>query len=562
MRKRSPAVLGALAVAVAITVVGCTSPNSPNAKKSEQLGGYDPGYTCSKASCPTALTAGLAGGQSTFVRNFNPFSPTATSGTFFLYEPLWMFNILKEGEFIPWLADKPVWSPDGKKITIKLNDAATWSDGSPVTADDLVFTLEALKKDPELQKFEYVAAKAVDAKTAEITFAGPAYTLESTIGGVSIVPKKIWESQDLKKWTNPEPVVSGPYKLGQFSSQQVVLQARADYWKQKVPVPQIKIPILGQAEEQKLMSGELEWSGGAIPNVKKVYVDKDPKHNHAWYPSYGSLNVYYNPARKPFDNASVRKGLSLAIDGDQVMKIVTQDLSYSINPTGMDQKTQGKWIAPQYKDLPYGKANAEAALAELAKAGYTKKGDQLVGPDGKQLTVDLPENAEYKDAIQRDQIIAEQWKKIGVKANVRPVPGTQLDALKKSADLDVTVGGAVYGANPWSYYDDILSSKNAGAWANYGSWKDPATDALLKKLSETGDPAEQLKVVGELQKVMVEKVPSFPVASIGASAEYNSKHWVGWPNEENPYAMPPPWAAGDNLRVVLSLKPNPDTYGS
>lgn len=553
--------LPALAIALAVTLAGCSSPNSPNAKKSEAAG-YDPGYTCSKKACPTALTAGLAGGNSTFVKNFNPWSPTATAGTYFMYEPLWMFNILEQGKFIPWLAGSREWSEDGKKLTIKLADQANWSDGSPVTAEDLVYTLETSNKDPEIQKFEYASVKAVDAKTAEITFAAPGFTLDPNIGSIRILPKKIWSGQDLKKWTNPDPVVSGPYKLGQFSSQQVTLQARADYWKQKVPVPQIKIPILGEAEEQKLFSGELEWSGGAIANVEKVYVAKDPKNFHAWYPGYGSLNVYYNPARKPFDNAHVRKGLSMALDANQINKVVNQDRNHAINPTGMDQDTQGKWIAPQYKNLPYGTANADAALAELAKAGFRKQGDQLVGPDGKQLTVDLPENAEYKDSLQVDQLVAEQWKKIGVKTNVRPVPGSQLDDLKKTAKLDVTIGGAIYYSTPYGYYNDILSSKNAGTWANYGSWKDPQTDAVLKKLAGAGDDAEQMKYVAELQKIMVEQVPSFPMSSIGASAEYSSRNWVGWPDKDNPYAMPPPWADGDNIRVVLSLKPNPDEYGS
>lgn len=552
-----------VAAAVAVGLSACSSPNSPNANNASKAaaGGYDPGYTCPKKACPTTLTASLAGGGSTFVRNFNPFSPNATAGTFFMYEPLFMFNVLQGGKFIPWLADKYEWSPDGTTMTLHINDKANWSDGTPVTAEDLVFTLESLNKDPELQPFEYKSVTAKDAKTAVITFAKPGFTLQNSIGSLRVVPKKIWESQQIKTWTNPEPVSSGPYKLGKFASQQILLQARDDYWKQKVPVPQVKIPILGEAENQKLMSGELEWSGGAIANVQKVYVDKDPENNHAYYPTYGTKNVFYNAGRKPFDNAAVRRGLSKAIDGERIAKVVTQDLTNTVNPTGMDPKTQGKWIAPEFKNLTFGKPDANAALAELAKAGYTKKGDKLVGSDGKQLKVEIVENAEFADAVQYDQLVAEDWKKIGVDAAVRPVPGTQLDALKKSGDFDVNIGGAVYYENPWGYYNDILNSKNAGAWANYGGWKDPATDALLKELAETGDEAEQMKVIAKIQKLMVEQVPSFPVGSIGASTEYNTKNWVGWPSEEDPYAVPPPWASPDNLRVVLSLKPNPKNFG-
>jgi peptide/nickel transport system substrate-binding protein len=553
--------IAATVAVVAVGLAACSgSPNSPNAQKSGAAG-YDPGYTCSKADCPTTLTASLAGGETTFVKNFNPFSPSATPGTFLMYEPLFAFNVLESGEFIPWLAESFEWSDDGSTITIHLADSATWNDGSPVTADDLVFTLEGLDADPELRRFDFTAVTAVDEKTATITFDGPAYTLENAIGELRVVPRTAWESQDLKTWTNPEPVASGPYTLGQFSSQQVTLEARADYWKQKVPVPQIRIPILGEAENQKLLSGELEWSGANIPNVQEVYVGKDPEHHHAYYPTYGTKNVFYNADRAPFDDAHVRKGLSLAVDGERIATVVTQNMTNTVNPTGMDPETQAKWIAPEYRDLEYGTADRAAALDELAKAGFEMQGDKLVGPDGEQLTVEIVENAAYGDAIQYDELVADDWKAIGVDASVRPVPGAELDAAKKNGDFDVNIGGAVYYQNPWGYYNDILHSSNAGGWANYGGWKDPATDDLLKKLARTGDEAEQMEVVAELQKLMVEQVPSFPVTSIGASTEYNTENWVGWPSEDDPYAVPPPWASPDNLRVVLSLRPNPDTYG-
>ncbi|GAA2393351.1 ABC transporter substrate-binding protein [Nonomuraea africana] len=538
---------GTFALSLAAAVAACSG------------GGAVAGKPAGAAAKSDTLVIDMGFSGTTIQRNFNPFSPTATQGTMgFQYESLFSFNILKGGEFVPWLATKYDLTDGGKKLTIHLDPRANWSDGSKLTSEDVAFTLDFARKH-DLGRFEYESVATPDPQTVVITFAKPAYTLVSSVGATRPVPKKIWADQDPAKWTNPDPVGSGPYKLTGFAAQQLTFTARDDYWKQKVPVRTLKMPVVsgGTGTLPKLLSGEIAWSGGAVPNVKKTYVDVNPKFHHAWYPTYGALFVYFNLTRKPFDNVHVRKAISLALDRQEIADIGNPGMFHPINATGLDQESMKDWIAPEYANLVQPKADLAAAMAELEQAGYKKEGDKVVGPDGEPFAFDIVEVSDFGDAVQRDKIIAQQLGKLGITVNVRPIPMAQHNAAKEKADFDVITGGAVYGGQtPYSFYYDILQSKNAGKWANFGHYKVKATDDLLAEVAGTADPAEVKSLINKLQKIMVDEVPMAPLINIGASAEYSTRDWEGWPDASNPYAIPAPWAGPpDMIQVVLGLRP-------
>lgn len=534
--------LALLAGAMAAALVACTAPPP-------------------KQQTDGALVIDMGFPGTTITRNFNPFSPNATQGTHgFLYETLFGFNILKAGEFVPWLVTEYEWSDAGRKITLHMDERATWSDGDKVTAKDVVFTLDyvrAKKAQPDW-KFGYESASAPDPATVVITFAEPAYSLISSIGGIAPVPAKVWQEQDPHEFTNPSPVASGPYELQTYSAQQLTFAARKDYWRQRVPVKTLKMPVTagGQGGQNRLLKGEIEWSGGSVADVKKVYVAKDPEHNHAWYPTYGGLFMYFNVEKAPFTDVHVRRGVSLAVGRKQIADIGNPGLFSPIGPTGLDAKTQGKWIAPKYKGLEQPRQELSKALAEFAKAGYTKKAGKLVGRDGRQLSFQIIENADFADSVQRDRVVADQLAKVGAAVEVRPVPQAQLDSAKKSGKFDVHIGGAIYYNTPYGFYNDMLNSEKAGLPYNYSRFKSKAIDRLLLTASRARTDAEVKAMSAELEEVVVDQVPVAPLITIGASIEYNTKNWAGWPDAKNPYAMSAPWAGSPDVQLtLLNLRP-------
>lgn len=319
----------------------------------------------------------------------------------------------------------------------------------------------------------------------------------------------------------------------------------------------MKAPVITQAAEvPKLLSGELEWSGGVVPDVRKQYISKDPKNHHAWYPTYGGQYMFFNHTKKPFTNVHVRRALSLAVDRTQLLDITNPGMFNTLNLTGLDSRTQGKWIDAKYKDAEQPKAELAKSLAEFEKAGYTRKNGKLVDGSGKQLSFTIIEVSTWGDAVQFDKVVASQLQKAGVNVSVKPTDASQLDVKRKKGDFDVLIGGAVYYSTPYNYFKDMLWSGNAGVWTNYGHYKSAKADALIKELGETGDQAEIKKISAELEGMMVDDVPAAPLITIGVSSEYNSRNWTGWPTAKNPYAQPAPWAGGiDSMSILLNLRP-------
>jgi peptide/nickel transport system substrate-binding protein len=155
---------------------------------------------------------------STWVRNFNPFSPDARGATgTAIYEPMMIYN-KSTGKNVPWLATEFTWSADNTVLTFKLRQGVKWSDGQPFTAKDVVFTFDLLKNNEALAGTasgilnEYVESlTAPDDYTVEFKFKmvyTPAfYDLANEI----IVPEHIWKDvQDPQTWTNDNPSRYGP----------------------------------------------------------------------------------------------------------------------------------------------------------------------------------------------------------------------------------------------------------------------------------------------------------------------------------------------------------------
>lgn len=524
--------------------------------------------TGSSAGATDTLTVNMAFGRGVVTQNFNPFSETATEGTLgFVFEPLMGVNVLKSGAYTPWLASAEQTSADGKTLTVDLNPAATWNDGAPVTADDVVFTFaDVLAKYPATNyqySVTFASVTAKDAHTVVFTFAQPAFTEIPNILSEYIVPKKYWQNQNPTTWTNPSPVGSGPYKEERLTSQEVTLTARTDYWKQKnIPVKTINFPIVNPAtEENSLEQGTEDWSGGAIPDPVNDFVDKNPAQNHMFNATYGADFLFFNLEKPKFQNVHVRQAVADAIDKQQIINLVTEVGYKPISQTGLDPTTQGQWLDPAYATAIT--TNDQAAIAQLAQAGYTMQGGKAVNAAGQQLSFSIMEVASYADTVQKDKIIAQQLGKIGIAVTVDPEASGTYSQDRTNGNFDAITGGFAYGATPYDMYNSLLNSTYAGPvggqnaqYDNYERYRDPATDQLLAQLAVAPTTAQQIAITKQIEKIVVTDVPFVTISSIVAGCAYTTKHWVGWPSDADPYAVCSPWYGGPyNTEIVLNLKP-------
>ena len=544
MRGRTRTVLAVLVVA-AMTIAAC-------------------GDSKKAGSTTDVLRINMAS-DNVYQNNFNPLLSNAAPGTQkYIYQSLMGVDILKGGEYIPWLAKGYQITPDGKTLTVDLDERATWSDGKPVTSDDVVFTLDLVKKTPELNTngVDYDTATATDPKKVTITFKAAGFTLLTSILSQYIVPKAAFAGQDAKTFTNANPVGSGPYTLKRFNPQQITLSLRDNYWRSsEIQVKQIEMPVTNSATEvSQLESGQLDLSGGAIPNLITQYVDKSPQNGY-FYPTYGALFVGFNLDRAVTQNIHVRRGLSLALDRQQLITLTTQVGANPISQTGLDAATQQKWLDPALAEPV--KQDQAAALAEFAQAGYTQKDGKLIDAAGKQLSLTFGENAEWTDSVQRARIIADQLGKVGVNLKVVAAPGGTYGDDRGKGTWDLVAFGFAYGATPWLMYNSMLSSKLAGnasgtpsSYANFGRYRDAATDALLAELAGAATEEQQVSLTRQIEHVMVDQMPVVTLSNITAGCAYSTRNWTGFPSAKDPYTVCAPWFNGPQVETMLTrLRP-------
>ena len=173
----------------------------------------------SNKAATTVLTVGMPNGPQT--ENHNPFLSTSAASSlgyrWVIYEPLMMWNPVKPAEpSKPWLASAAEWAPDSKSVKITVRDNATWSDGQKVTANDVVFTHNLIKKTKALN--------TNNTPYGEISAAGNVVTMTFTssmfvykerfLGQTPIVPEHIWKDiKDPATDTVKNPIGSGPFTL-------------------------------------------------------------------------------------------------------------------------------------------------------------------------------------------------------------------------------------------------------------------------------------------------------------------------------------------------------------
>src|SRR5947207_1743691 len=324
---------------------------------------------------------GNAGGD--YPRNFNPYNPSVISGTpGLIYETLLYFNRL-DGSVKPWLASSYDRSSDATSITFHLRQGVQWSDGQPFTSDDVVFTLDLLKKYPAMDVSSIIPSiktvSAPDANTVQVTLNKPFYPILWYLGGQTyILPKHVWSSVkgDGSQYADPNPVGTGPYLVKSFTPQLVVLSKNPKFWQPGKPeVTELKIPSYNSntSAELALQKGQIDWTNLYIPDIQKTYIALDKQHNHYWFPASDVVLLYLNLTKYPFNLLPVRQAISYALDRNQLYQVGESGYEPPASPTALLPLNKD-FLASEYANTVFSVDTAKSAQL-LEGAGFTK------GPD-------------------------------------------------------------------------------------------------------------------------------------------------------------------------------------
>ncbi|MFJ3135820.1 ABC transporter substrate-binding protein [Streptomyces sp. NPDC086843] len=500
----------------------------------------------------------------TFTRNFNPLSPQAAPMTKeAIYEPL-VVHSMANAKDTPWLATKWEEAKDGKSLTFTLREGVKWSDGKPLVADDVVYTFELRKK--VLGGLEYLdKVTAVDAHTVKFSFNKPFSPGFFEIAGQQIMPKHIWSKvKDPAKFTNPDPVGTGPYtKLEKFQAQSYELRKNPDYWQPDKPqIAGIQMLAFSGNDSANLAftNGEADWTQSFIPDIEKSFVTKDKKHNHYWNPPAGAMiNWQLNTTKAPFNDPALRKALSMAVDRDQITKVAMNGYAEPADCTGL-ARTYDKW---RDKDLAvsctWTKYDTGAAAKALDEAGYRESGGKRKLKNGKDFTLDISVGSASSDWISAANIIKQNLAKVGITATVKTPDWGAVVSSYEQGTFETGIVWSNNGATPYEYFRDAMSSamlKPVGekATQNYHRFADKKADKLIDAFAAATDESEQREQVDALQRLYNEDAPAVPLFTGPEFGAYTDKRFTGWPSADNPYAT-----LGNRnsstILVLTSLKP-------
>ncbi|WP_406317378.1 ABC transporter substrate-binding protein [Streptosporangium sp. NBC_01639] len=530
-----------IAAVAALVLAGCSG--APQ-EKGAAAGGEAP---------PLVIHAIDAG---SFQEDFNPFHLEGVNfgSTGMIYETLEFVNKLKPGESTPWLATKHEWADKGKTLTITLRQGVKWSDGTPFTADDVAFTFDTLKKHPELNTgaLDLTGTTVLAPDKVELDFGSTSYAkLYNIVGNRAIVAKHLFEKENPVTFTNPKPVGTGPYVLSAFSSQLYEMKKNPAYWQPGKPVvPTLRFPAYtANAVQSGLQQGEIDWAGAFVPDIDKIYVQGQPETNKYYFPPEGLVSLYLNLTKPAFAKPEVRQAISLAVDRDRIVKVAERDYTTVAHPSGVPMPGGDAYLPPEHKDAEY--------AVDVAKA---KQLLQQSGVNPAELSFTLLVPSPYTDWVNAAQLIREDLAKIGVKVETRGVAFQDWVSKVGKGTYDMTIRGTPGGPTPYSALRTLLDGDLAkpvgtSSSGNYERWKDGETDKLIADYAATDDQAAQEQAVQGLGKIMVEKLPVLPLFYSPAWSQYRTGKYVGWPSEQDPYAMPSPYTSPDAAVVLLHLRP-------
>ncbi|RWZ46215.1 ABC transporter substrate-binding protein [Labedella phragmitis] len=509
------------------------------------------------------IVFGKSDGGTTYVRNYNVLGPATEKApnAELIYEPLARIDYSDGAVVKPWLADALTFDENGTTLTIDVRDDVTFSDGEPMDADDVAYSLTLPLDRPELNLagVTYTTVEKIDDDTVEIGFDSPSFAALNQFASSSlpIVPEHIWSEQDLTTWTNPEPIGTGPFVLDAFASQQVTLEARDDYWGGEMPMTYLKI-LATNAETVKaqLLRGDVDWAPASWAGAEEEFVAKAPETNlYQLYATGGAYSMMYNTARAPFDDVNLRKALALSIPRSDITATLNRP-GTEAGPTGLVDQIYEDWLAEDYAGVVQ-EVDADAARAALVASGFEVVDGALV-KDGETYTPRLSFNQDFGWNAYAD-IMINSWKDVlGISVAPAGAPGATLYDQQKTGDFDLTIattgGAGVYGV--YSFLDSrYVEPIGEAAATNIGRWDDPETDAILAAMTEASDE-DALKELGkQMQHIVVEEVPFSPLYNSYWFVDVNASNWTGWPTPEDFDAVPFPSLGPDTILTLQSLEP-------
>jgi peptide/nickel transport system substrate-binding protein len=421
----------------------------------------------------------------------------------------------------PGLAESWEVSDDGLTVTYKLREGLKWSDGQPLTADDVVYTINRSRDEEWINHVSTTAnldAKAIDDRTVEITSSVPDPKLP--VMDVYIVPKHIYEKLDadaLADYDALDGVGSGPFTVSEVKKGEFVRMARNPNWYGKKPVmDEVVFRIFDntEAQYQALNSGEIDAIDDTpvkvFPTLEGSSTIEPIAGNQGGFDELamnagcGTLGDGHPALKDP----KVRQAINHAIDRQLLVDKVLNGLGAA--GVGLPVSADPSWDLqlPESEQLGY---DPEKAKSLLAEAGWEDtNGDGTVDKDGQELKLrlfDRPSSTSAGDT----PFIVDFLKDVGIATEVKSYDDSQLTPIIGKGEYDLFIWGWVPFVDPdpmLSYFTSAqVTTDPESPLYNDANWCNDEYDALYEQQKVELDPAKRKELVQQMLKIFYEDAP-------------------------------------------------------
>jgi len=433
-----------------------------------------------------------------------------------IYGQLWAMGPAPDYKPVPRLATR--WeTKDRKTWRFYLRKNARFSDGKPVTARDVEFSLTYVPQNVESYNVPDVqceSIKVIDDYTIE-------FTLKKKLGGdyppaywFPILPKHIWEpyKKDMKSFANEKAIGSGPYKLKEFKSKQYVwFVVNKDFWGKKPAVDELVYKCYGSREalNMALKKGDVDMIGySGINPVNLPEFQKAKNIKVIISPGIGLIWLTFNLHKAtPIQDLSVRKACMEGIDLDRIIKLDYRGYAKKVNSFIYPE------MASYDPNLPMWHYDPKAAEKTLEQAGYVDKDNDGIRNDpktGKNLNFDLMVPTDWTTEVKLATLIKQQLAPIGIGISLKTLDlDTYYDFIYAPKDdkWDIAIGEEEPGPYADWIWEMSRGYNNGGEGWNQAYYNNPKFDTLLDELLSETDMTKRKQTSFKMQEIIAHDLP-------------------------------------------------------
>jgi peptide/nickel transport system substrate-binding protein len=354
-------------------------------------------------------------------------------------------------------------SRDGRQYTITLRPGLRFSDGSPLTADDVVFTFQ-VHLDEKVNSTQHdllfvdgkpITVTKLDGNSVRFDFPAPYAPAERLFDGIWILPRAKLEGHISQAWPEDTPG-AGPFRFKQhLTGQRLILERNPYYWKKPLPyLDRLELSFASDANTQllRLRAGEVDL----LPRVRAedfaALTERSEIHTFDAGPALEYNFVAFNwnaagPSRAWFRNVLFRRAVAHAIDRDAIVKLVYQGKATPIS----SQVTPGNRLWRDDKVTQYAHDPAKAA-ALLQEAGFRRDASGLL-KDASGRPVEFTLMVSASSALRRKMatLVEEDLARVGIQAHATPTEfGSMVDAVLHAGRFEAVLWGLSAEGDPYS----------------------------------------------------------------------------------------------------------------